>query len=105
MQILGKNAWAWKDADSTQESAAGGQFAANGSFSDNLKYADREKDRGFIESIVSGNFHNQAESGVESALTCMLGRMAGQLGREVAWDELLQHGEIYHMDINMAQFR
>ncbi len=105
VQILGKNAWAWKDTDPQPTGETGGQFAANGSFSDNLKYADREKDRAFIESITSGNFHNQAKSGVETALTCMLGRMAGQLGREVTWDELMQHGETYHLDINMAQFQ
>jgi hypothetical protein len=34
----------------------------------------------------------------------MLGRMAGQQNREVTWDELLAHGEEYHLDINMSQF-
>jgi predicted dehydrogenase len=105
VQIVGKNAWIWKDPEAKPEDAASGQFAANGSFSDNLKFADRDKDRSFIESITSGKFHNQAESGVETALTCMLGRMAGQLGREVTWEELMQHGETYHLDINMGQFK
>jgi myo-inositol 2-dehydrogenase/D-chiro-inositol 1-dehydrogenase len=104
VQILGKNAWVWKDAQAATI-PAGGKFAANGSFSDNLKYADQDKDRAFIESITSGKFHNQAASGVETALTCMLGRMAGQVGREVTWDELLQHGPTYHLNINMAQFQ
>ena len=69
---------------------AGAAFAANGAFSDNLEFADREKDRSFIESITSGKFHNQAEAGVESALSAMLGRMAGQRGREVTWEEQLR---------------
>jgi myo-inositol 2-dehydrogenase / D-chiro-inositol 1-dehydrogenase len=30
--------------------------------------------------------------------------MAGQLGREVTWDEQLQHGERYTMTIDMNQF-
>ena len=79
-------------------------FAANGAFSDNLQFADREKDRGFIDSIVSGKFHNQAADGVQTALSCMLGRMAGVLGREVTWEEQWKHGEEYKMTIDMRQF-
>ncbi|MBV8436006.1 MAG: gfo/Idh/MocA family oxidoreductase, partial [Silvibacterium sp.] len=81
------------------------QFAANGAFTDNLAQADPEKERGFVESIVSGKFHNQAELGVESARSAMLGRMAGQLGREVTWDELLAHPEEYRLDVDVSQFR
>lgn len=103
VRIIGENAWEWKG-----EGAAGSNgpatFAANGAFTDNLEFADREKDRAFIESITSGQFHNQAEAGVDSALSAMLGRMAGQLGREVTWDEQLQHGERYTMSIDMRQF-
>ena len=103
VRIVGKNAWAWTDPEAPPAGQAAA-FAANGSFSDNLKYADRDKDRAFIESITSGKFENQAESGVETALTCMLGRMAGRLGREVTWEELMSRGETYHLDINMQQF-
>jgi myo-inositol 2-dehydrogenase / D-chiro-inositol 1-dehydrogenase len=35
----------------------------------------------------------------------MLGRMAGQLGREVTWDELLAHGEEYSLNMDMSQFK
>jgi hypothetical protein len=100
LRILGDNAWTWSSS-TTQPT---GSFAANGSFSDNLAQADSEKDKGFIESITSGKFHNQIATGVETARSCMLGRMAGQLKREVTWDELLAHGEEYHLDINMSQF-
>jgi hypothetical protein len=31
----------------------------------------------FINSIASGHAHNQIAAGVEAALSCMLGRMAG----------------------------
>ena len=37
-------------------------------------------------------------------LSCMLGRMAGRLGREVTWEELLEHGEVYTLGIDMRQF-
>ncbi len=101
MQITGTQAWAWQEAKS---SAPSGQFAANGSFLDNLEFADREKDRSFIQSITAGPAHNQIAAGVETALSCMLGRMAGYQGREVTWDELLAHGETYQLGMNLEQF-
>ena len=103
VRILGENAWAWSDPSQPKQGTA--EFAANGAFSDNLAFADREKDKSFIESITSGKFHNQAEEGVQTALSCMLGRMAGVLGREVTWDEQLKHGEHYEMKIDMSQFK
>lgn len=103
VRIVGENAWEWKD--SSQTSSGTSNFAANGAFSDNLAFADREKDKSFIESITSGQFHNQAAEGVETALSCMLGRMAGVLGREITWEEQLKHGEEYSMKIDMSQFR
>jgi myo-inositol 2-dehydrogenase / D-chiro-inositol 1-dehydrogenase len=101
VRILGEKAWAWQDAASSQTGS--GQFAANGSFSDNLEFADRDKERTFIESITSGHAHNQVSSGVETALSCMLGRMAGYQRREVTWEDLLAHGETYELGMNMAQ--
>ena len=65
-------------ADQTAQPAAPTKFAANGVFSDNLAQAQTEKDRGFIDSITSGKFHNQSAAGVETALSAMLGRMAGR---------------------------
>jgi myo-inositol 2-dehydrogenase/D-chiro-inositol 1-dehydrogenase len=102
VRIIGDNAWAWSEGAAAAGSPAA--FAANGAFSDNLEFADREKDRAFIESITSGKFHNQAEAGVETALSAMLGRMAGQRGHEVTWEEQLRHGERYTMNIDMRQF-
>jgi len=102
LRILGDNPWTWSGTDTQQPS---GSFAANGVFSDNLAQADLEKEKSFIESITSGKFHNQIAAGVESARTCLLGRMAGYQKREVTWDELLAGGEEYKLDINMSQFR
>ena len=102
VKILGSQAWEWQD---TETPAAGsGQFAANGAFVDNLKYADRDKERTFIESITSGKSHNEIAAGVETALSCMLGRMAGYTHREVTWDELLAHGETYELGMDIAKF-
>jgi myo-inositol 2-dehydrogenase/D-chiro-inositol 1-dehydrogenase len=102
VQILGKQAWAWGESMNTTPGS--GKFAANGSFNDNLAFADREKERSFIESITVGPKHNQIAAGVETALSCMLGRMAGYEGREVTWDQLLAHGETYQLGMNLQQF-
>ena len=102
VKIEGEHAWSWKESETQQ--AGSGTFAANGAFSDNLALADREKDRGFIESITSGKFHNQIPAGVETAMSCMLGRMAGYTGREVTWEELMAHGESYSLGMDMKQF-
>jgi predicted dehydrogenase len=102
VQIQGKQAWAWTESMNT--TAGSGKFAANGSFNDNLAFADREKERSFIASITTSPKHNQIAAGVETALSCMLGRMAGYQGREVTWDELLAHGETYKLGMNIEHF-
>jgi myo-inositol 2-dehydrogenase/D-chiro-inositol 1-dehydrogenase len=105
MRIVGKNARTLPDEKLAETGSQSGSFAVNGALSNNLADADREKERSFIESIVSGKFHNQVAAGVETARSAMLGRMAARQGREVTWDELLSHGEEYTMDINMQQFQ
>jgi predicted dehydrogenase len=102
VQITGAQAWEWQE--STATASGSGQFAANGAFLDNLKFADRDKDRAFIDSIVSGPAHNQIAAGVETALSCMLGRMAGYQKREVTWEDLLAHGETYELGFSLDQF-
>jgi predicted dehydrogenase len=102
LHITGAHAWSWEDSQATASGA--GQFAANGAFLDNLKYADREKERTFVQSIVSGPAHNQIEEGVQTALSCMLGRMAGLQKAEVTWEDLLQHGENYELGFSLNQF-
>ena len=102
IQITGKQAWAWQDSSAATPSS--GKFAANGAFLDNLAFADRDKERTFIDSIISGNSHNQIAAGVETALSCMLGRMAGLQGHEVTWEDLLAHGETYELGFSLEQF-
>src|SRR2546430_13166082 len=53
-------------------------FSVAGNFTSNLEFADREKKKAFVESITSGNFHNQAAKGSESALSCMMARSAAR---------------------------
>ena len=100
--ITGANAWSWQDSEAA--AAASGKFAANGAFLDNLKYADREKERTFIDSIVSGPAHNQIADGVETALSCILGRMAGYQKREVSWEQMLAQKEDWPLGFSVEQF-
>lgn len=74
VSISGTEPW---DAGLGGQSQGGNvQFSASGTFKGALDEADPEKQRSFVESITSGQFHNQAAHGVESALSAMLGRTA-----------------------------
>ena len=103
--ITGEQAWAWQDPEAPAAgSSVPAKFAANGAFADNLAFADRDKERTFIDSITSGKCHNQVAAGVETALSCMLGRMAGYQKKEVTWEDLLKHGETYKLGMDLGQF-
>jgi myo-inositol 2-dehydrogenase/D-chiro-inositol 1-dehydrogenase len=81
----------------------GGQFSAAGTFKGALDQADSEKQKAFIESITSGQFHNQAEQGAESALSGMLGRTAAYTGKEVTWDELMRSTEVFDPKLDISK--
>jgi len=83
------------------QSEGNGQFSATGKFSDNLAEADPEKKKAFVESISSGQFHNQAEQGAISALTCMLGRTAAYTNKPVTWDDLMGSTEVWESGIDL----
>src|SRR5581483_555210 len=101
-RIVGDEPWEWKAAGPVTPGNA--QFAANGVFSDNLAQADPEKDRGFVESIVTGKFHNQVQTGVESALTAMMARMSARRGHLVTWDELMASNDQFELGFDLNQF-
>ena len=101
VEIVGSQKWTWADAAAA---SATGKFSASGNFEDNLAFADRDQERTFIDSIVSGPVHNQIAAGVETALSCMMGRMAGLRHHETTWEELEAHGETYKLGFDLAQF-
>jgi predicted dehydrogenase len=76
-------------------------FSATGKFTSNLEFADAEKKKLFVESITSGKFHNQAEKGVESAVSCMMARTAAYTGREVSWEEQMKSGEKWDAKLDL----
>jgi len=102
LRIVGDNAWEWKDPE-TPPTNGSADFAQNGAFSNNLAYADREKDRGFIDSITSGKYHNQIELGVETARTAIMARMSARRGHVITWNDLLADKEAFKLgfDINL----
>ena len=103
MQISGQKSWTW--VDNAPANSTPGKFAADGAFTDNLRLADPMKDRGFIQSITSGQFHNQIADGVSTARSCMLGRKAAETGQSVTWEQLPQNSEMYSLGMDITQFK
>src|SRR5712672_3628616 len=78
-------------------------FSVTGNFTSNLEFADREKKKAFVESITSGNFHNQADKGAESAISCILARAAAYKGHEITWDEIMKSREVLEPGIDLKK--
>lgn len=56
-----------------------------------------------MESITSGNFHNQAAKAAESALSCFIAGTAAYTGRKVTWDEILKSEEVFDLNIDLKK--
>jgi myo-inositol 2-dehydrogenase / D-chiro-inositol 1-dehydrogenase len=100
LQIAGEEPWIWSGSQKTG-APVHGQFSVTGDFSDNLAQADSAKHASFIQSIVTGKFHNQAALCAESALSAMLGRTAAYTGKEATWDELLRSTETWDAGLDL----
>jgi len=99
--VWGEDKWIYGATD--KSAASDGQFSASGAFADNLAEADPEKQKAFIASITTGKFHNQAATGVETALTAMLGRQAAYAGHDMTWDELVRSTEQWDPGIDLGK--
>lgn len=99
VSIAGKNKW----NAGLGPSKEGEQFSAAGTFRGALDNADPEKQKAFVASITSGQFHNQAEQGAESALSAMLVRNAAYSGKALTWDELLKSKVVLDPKINLVK--
>src|SRR6266487_1939262 len=60
--IWGDEPWQ-ATATPAKDSPENQAFSVTGSFTSNLEFADPEKKKAFVESILSGHFHNQADKG------------------------------------------
>ena len=97
--IWGDEPWQWEAAAPKDCSNQG--FSVSGKFTSNLELADPEKKKAFVASITTGNFHNQAAKGAESALSCMMARFAAYTGREITWEELMKSTEVLDPKLNL----
>ena len=95
----------WQAPLVVQQPGQQAAFSVTGNFTSNLQDADAQKKKAFIESINSGQFHNQADKGAESALSCMMARTAAYTGREITWDELLKSTEVWDSRLDLAKLR
>src|SRR5467141_4246208 len=95
----------WQAEGSVAKDAPQVALSATGKFTSNLEFADREKKKAFIESITSGNFHNQADKGAESALSCMMARTAAYTAREVIWEKTPKSTEKWDAKIDLNKLR
>jgi hypothetical protein len=55
-----------------------------------------------VDSITSGNFHNQAAKGAESAISCILARTAAYKDHEITWDEIIKSTEVLDPKIDLS---
>jgi myo-inositol 2-dehydrogenase/D-chiro-inositol 1-dehydrogenase len=95
----------WQYASPTKAPAEPQAFSVTGNFTSNLEFADAEKKKAFVASISGGNFHNQAEKGVESALSCMMARTAAYEGCDVTWEEIEKSKEVWDSKIDLNRLR
>jgi len=96
----------WQAATTpAKDSADSDKFSVTGNFTSNLEFADAEKKKAFVESITSGHFHNQADKGAESALSCMMARSAAYKGHEVTWGEIMKSNEVWDPKIDLNKLR
>jgi len=98
--IWGDEPWQWQGSSSSNQGPQ--NFSATGKFTSNLEQADSEKKKAFIASITSGNFHNQAAAGAESAISCIMARTAAEKKHEVSWEEIMKSEEVLDpkLDLN-----
>src|SRR5262249_36561742 len=73
----------WQSGNTAPSGSDPQAFSTTGKFTSNLETADPAKKKAFVDSIVSGHFHNQAERGVESAVSCIMARDAAYRNREI----------------------
>lgn len=94
-RVIGTRDWSSSPVDD------GSGFSKAGTF-DGLGDADKIKIGKFLDSIISGKYHNQAREGAESALTAILARTAAYRGKEIQWEELLSSNQSYDGYIDLA---
>jgi len=101
--IWGDEPWQDPNSITPKDSSQPQAFSVTGNFRSNLEQADPQKKKAFIDSIVSGKFHNQAPAGAESALSCIMARTAAYTGHEVTWEDTLKSTEIWDARLDLKK--
>jgi myo-inositol 2-dehydrogenase / D-chiro-inositol 1-dehydrogenase len=100
--IQGDNKWdsgiAKGDSKLTPEQQAAGMFDSS------LHDADANKEKSFIDSIVSGKYLNETQSGADSTLAAILGRESAIQKKQLTWSDLLASNQKLDPKLNLAQF-
>jgi myo-inositol 2-dehydrogenase/D-chiro-inositol 1-dehydrogenase len=100
--IQGENRWdsgiAKGDSKLTPEQQAAGMFDSS------LHDADANKEKSFIDSIVSGKYLNETRSGADSTLAAILGRESALQKKEMTWDEMVASNQRLDPKLNLSQF-
>ena len=95
--IYGDQPWNWQTAAGAQ--AGGAKVSQN-----NLKEADPDKKKSFVDSILSGKFHNQVQEGVDSAVSTMIARQAAYTAEDVTWEGFTSSDERWELPFDLNQF-
>ena len=98
-RIVGERAWHWDRSRASVSTDAA--FSTSGSF-DGLQDCDTVKVRSFVDSILSGRFHNEARAGAISALSAILGRTAAYAGEEVTWEQMMASNQSYEGAVDLS---
>ncbi len=101
--IKGPTPWDSGVARGSQQEISAKDWAT-GTFKSSLEDADPNKQKAVVDSIKTGKYINEAETGAESALSAILGRTAAYAGKLVTWDELLASDEAWDPKVNLKQF-
>ena len=100
--INGDNAWdsgiAKGDSKLTPEQQAAGMFDSS------LHDADANKEKAFIDSIVSGKYLNETRSGADSTLAAILGRETAIQNKPLTMENLLASNQRFDPKLNLTQF-
>lgn len=99
--IQGENPWdsgVLRGQEPTPEQRAAGVFTSS------LYDSTPNKVKAFINSIETGNLINEAQSGANSTLAAILGRMSATTGERETWDNMFYSGQKYNLNLNLDQF-
>ncbi len=77
---------------------------ASGVFSSSLHDSNSNKVKAFINSIETGELINEAQSGANSTLSAILGRMSATSGKAKTWDEMFYSNQKFQPNFDLTQF-